>query len=135
MNSPALRDFSLLVARLVLGVVFIARGYEHWVGMGMRSTVDNLAEAGVPQPRVAAYMAGSIELLGGAMLIVGLLTTIAAGLMAIMVLVAGYFMHLDSGFFAEHGGLEYPLVLAVLLGLVVVFGAGRMSLDRVLAND
>lgn len=135
MNSPALRDFSLLVARLVLGVVFIARGYEHWVGVGMRSTADNLADAGVPQPRLAAYMAGSVELLGGAMLIVGLLTTIVAGLMAIMVLVAGYFVHLDSGFFAERGGLEYPLVLAVLLGLVVVFGAGRMSLDRVLVND
>jgi len=31
--------------------------------------------------------------------------------------------------------VEYPLILAVLLGLIVVFGAGRASLDRVLVDD
>lgn len=135
MNRPAVRDFALLLARFIVGVVFIARGYQHWVGVGMRTTSQQFAEAGVPQPRLVAYAAGSVELIGGAMLIIGLLTTIMAGLMTVMVLVAAYFVHLPNGFFAEDGGVEYPLILAVLLGLIVVFGAGRASLDRVLVDD
>lgn len=134
MNSPALRDFALLVARLVLGVVFIAHGYQHWVGTGMRGTAEQFAQAGVPQPRLSAYLAGSIELVGGAMLIIGLLTTIVAGLLALMVLAGAYFVHLGNGFFAADGGIEYPLVLAVVLGLIIVFGAGRVSLDKVLVD-
>lgn len=134
MNSPALRDFALLIARLVLGVVFIAHGYEHWVGTGMRRTAESFADAGVPQPGLAAYLTGSVELVGGALLIIGLLTTIVAGLLALLVLAGGYFVHLGNGFFAADGGLEYPLVLVILLGLVVVFGAGRASLDKVLID-
>lgn len=134
MNSPALRDFALLMARLVLGVVFIAHGYQHWIGEGMRRTAQQFAQAGVPQPRLAAYLAGSLELVGGAMLIIGLLTTIVAGILALMMLAAGYFMHIDAGFFASDGGIEFPLVLTVLLGLVVVFGSGRVSLDKVLID-
>lgn len=130
MNSPALRDFALLVARLVLGVVFIAHGYQHWIGEGMRRTAQQFAEAGVPQPRLAAYLAGSLELVGGAMLIIGLLTTIVAGILALMIMAAAYFMHLGDGFF----GIEFPLVLTVLLGLIVVFGSGRVSLDKVLVD-
>lgn len=134
MNSPAVRDFALLVARLVLGAVFIARGYQHWVGDGMRRTAEQFAEAGVPQPQLAAYVAGSVELIGGAMLIIGLLTTIVAGVMACMVAVGGYFLHAGSGFFADRGGIEYPVLVITLLGLVVVFGAGRASLDRMFAD-
>ena len=87
MNRPAVRDFALLLARFIVGVVFIARGYQHWVGTGMSETAQQFAQAGVPQPRLVAYVAGSVELIGGAMLIIGLLTTIIAGLMAVMVLV------------------------------------------------
>ena len=134
MNSPAVRDFALLVARLVLGVVFIARGYQHWIGTGMARTAQQFDAAGIPQPRLAAYVAGSFELVGGALLIIGLLTTIVAGMLALMALTASYFIHLHDGFFAENGGFEYPLVLASLLGLVVVFGAGRASLDKVLID-
>lgn len=135
MNSPALRDFALLVARLVLGVVFIAHGYQHWVGTGMRRTAESFAEAGVPQPRLSAYLAGSVELVGGALLIIGLLTTIVAGVLALLIVAGAYFVHLDAGFFAADGGIEYPLVLFVLLVLVVVFGSGRVSLDKVLIDD
>lgn len=134
MNSPAVRDSALLIARIVLGIVFIARGYQHWVAVGMKKTAEQFAGVGVPQPRLAAYAVGSAELVGGAMLIIGLLTTIAAALLALIVLAAGYFVHVDAGFFAEQGGLEYPLILATLLGLIVVFGAGRASLDKVLID-
>ncbi len=135
MNRPAVRDFALLLLRVALGVVFIARGYQRWFGTGMDAAAKELARAGVPQPKLSAYIAGTVELIGGTFLIIGLLTTIVAGGMAIMVLIAAYFVHLPQGFFAQDGGVEYPMVLAAALFMIVVFGTGRASLDGVLTRD
>ncbi len=135
MNRPAVRDFALLLLRLVLGVVFVARGYQRWFGTGMAQTARDFAAAGVPQPQISAYVVGTVELLGGVFLLIGLLTTIVASLLALMVLAAGYFVHFDHGLFVEDGGVEYPLVLAVSLFMVVVFGSGRASLDGVLTRN
>lgn len=135
MNRPAVRDFALLLLRFVLGVVFVARGYERWFGTGMRASAKELANAGVPQPQFSAYLVGTVELIGGVFLIIGLLTTITAALLAVVILFAGYFVHLPNGFFAENGGVEYPLVLAASLFMIVVFGTGRASLDGVLTRD
>ena len=129
MNRPAVRDFALLVLRLVLGAVFVAHGYNHWFEMGMAETGSQFAALGVPQPQLSAYLTGTVELIGGAFLAVGLLTTITASLLALLVLAAGYFVHLDNGFFIEAGGVEYTLVLAAALFIITVFGTGRVSLD------
>ena len=134
MNRPAVRDFALLVLRLVLGAVFVAHGYNHWFEMGMAETGRQFAALGVPQPQLSAYLTGTVELIGGAFLAVGLLTTITASLLALIVLAAGYFVHLDNGFFIEAGGVEYALVLAAALFIITVFGTGRVSLDGVLTR-
>jgi len=134
MNRPAVRDFALLVLRLVLGAVFVAHGYNHWFEMGMVETGRQFAALGVPQPQLSAYLIGTVELIGGAFLAVGLLTTITASLLALIVLAAGYFVHLDNGFFIEAGGAEYVLVLAAALFIITVFGTGRASLDGVLTR-
>lgn len=134
MNRPAVRDFALLVLRLMLGAVFVAHGYNHWFEMGMAETGRQFAELGVPQPQLSAYLTGTVELIGGAFLAVGLLTTITASLLALLVLAAGYFVHLDNGFFIEAGGVEYTLVLAAALFIITVFGTGRVSLDGVLTR-
>lgn len=134
MNRPAVRDFALLVLRLVLGAVFVAHGYNHWFETGMAETGRQFAELGVPQPQLSAYLTGTVELIGGAFLAVGLLTTITASLLALLVLAAGYFVHLDNGFFIEAGGVEYTLVLAAALFIITVFGTGRVSLDGVLTR-
>lgn len=134
MNRPAVRDFALLVLRLVLGAVFVAHGYNHWFEMGMAETGRQFAALGVPQPQLSAYLTGTVELIGGAFLAVGLLTTITASMLALLVLAAGYFVHLDNGFFIEAGGVEYTLVLAAALFIITVFGTGRVSLDGVLTR-
>lgn len=134
MNRPAVRDFALLVLRLVLGAVFVAHGYNHWFEIGMAETGRQFAALGVPQPQLSAYLTGTVELIGGAFLAVGLLTTITASLLALLALAAGYFVHLDNGFFIEAGGVEYTLVLAAALFIITVFGTGRVSLDGVLTR-
>lgn len=135
MNRPAVRDFALLLMRLVVGAVFIAHGYQHWFASGMSATAQEFASFGVPQPTLSAYVAGTVELIGGTFLVIGLLTTIAASLLLLLTVAATYFVHLGNGFFVADGGMEYTLVLAVALFSLVVFGTGRASLDGVLTRD
>lgn len=132
MDSPAVRDAALLVLRAIIGVVFVAHGYDKAFLTGLDGTTQQFAAWGVPRAGTSATVAMAAELLGGSMLIVGLLTTIAAGGLALLMLAAMYFVHIGNGFYAVQGGVEYPLVLAVSLIVIVVFGAGRASLDGVL---
>lgn len=139
MDKPVVRDTALLVFRAVLGVVFIAHGWDKLFITGIVETTGQFSAWGVPQPKLSAYIAGIGELLGGALLAVGLLTTILAGALALLMVAAAYFVHLDQGFFGDNGlvsggGVEYPLVLIAGLLMIVVFGSGRASVDGVLSR-
>ena len=59
---------------------------------------------------------------------------VAAGALALLMLAALYFVHLNSGLFIADGGFEYVLVLIVSLLMIVVFGSGRASIDGVLSR-
>ena len=135
MDKPIVRDGALLVLRLVIGFVFVFHGCMVFFGQGgVAATAADFAANGVPQPQLSAYIAGIAQMLGGASLIIGLLTTFSAGALALFMVCAMYFVHGDHGFAANAGGVEYPLVLVVALLMIVVFGAGRASIDEVLSR-
>lgn len=137
MNHQVLRDAVLLLVRLVLGVSFIAHGWEMVFQRGMdgtEGTVELYRTAEVPAPEVLAWFSAITQMLGGALLITGLLATAAAGALAIVTLINFYFLHMPHGFYAVDNGVELPLVLLVCCLTIVVFGAGRASLDRALSR-
>ncbi|WP_293768502.1 DoxX family protein [uncultured Corynebacterium sp.] len=134
MDRPAVRDAALLIFRVVLGVVFVAHGVDKVFFTGMQATTDQFAAWGVPQPTASAWLCAICEMVGGSLLVVGLLTTAVAGALALLAACAGYFVHVGNGLFNADGGFEYPLVLVVSLLMIVVFGAGRASLDGVLSR-
>ena len=134
MDKPAVRDAALLIFRAVLGVVFVAHGVDKLLISGMDDTIGQFSAWDVPQPRLSAWVAALGEVIGGAFMVVGLLTTLAAGALALFMACALYFVHLNGGFFVADNGIEYPLVLIVALLTVVVFGSGRASIDGVLAR-
>lgn len=139
MDKPVVRDAALLIFRAVLGVVFIAHGWDKLVLTGIVDTTGQFSAWGVPQPQLSAYIAAIGELIGGALLVVGLLTTIVAGALSLLMVAAAYFVHLDQGFFSDSssvagGGVEYPVVLVAGLLMIVVFGSGRASVDGVLSR-
>ncbi|MBP3088862.1 DoxX family protein [Corynebacterium sp. sy017] len=134
MDQPIVRDAALALLRIVLGSIFVAHGFDRLFITGITETTGQFSALGVPQPKLSAYIVSSAELLGGALLVVGLLTTFIAGALALLMMAAIYFVHLESGLFASDGGMEYPLVLIVSLLMIVVFGAGRASLDGVFSR-
>ncbi len=134
MDRPAVRDAALFVLRAVLGIILVAHGVDKVFFTGMSQTISEFEQWAVPQPSISAWVCAVSEMVGGALLVIGLLTTAVAGALALLVAAAGYFVHLGNGLFNTDGGFEYPLVLVVSLGMVVVFGAGRASLDGVLSR-
>lgn len=133
MDRPAVRDATLLILRTVLGVVFVAHGYDRLFLTGITETTGQFSAWGVPQPRVSAYLVTGVELLGGALLVLGLLATFVAGALLLVVAAAGYFVHMTEGFFVAHNGIEFVAVLTAALLVIIVFGPGRASLDGALS--
>lgn len=135
MDKPAVRDAALLFLRIVLGTVFVAHGWDKLFLTGLTETTGQFSGWGVPQPKFSAWLVMATELLGGALLVVGLLTTLVAGVLALLMVAALWFVHVGEGFFTTTGGVEFPLVMVAALMMIVVFGAGRASLDGVLTRD
>ena len=133
-TTPALHDVSLLVARVAIGCILLAHGWQKFTEYTLDGTAAAFGDMGVPAPAAAALFAAVVELVGGLALIAGLLTPIAAGLNAVNLLGALVIVHAGNGVFVDNGG--YELVLALIAGLLVIgaLGAGRYSADELLTR-
>lgn len=71
MRSRPLYDVVAVLARLGVGVVFMAHGWQK-IEAGVTATSRTFDTLGVPLPTAAAVYSAFVELLGGAALIAGL---------------------------------------------------------------
>jgi putative oxidoreductase len=134
-------DWVITIVRVVLGVVFFAHGAQMalgWFGgAGLQSTVRTFREnLHIPAP--LALLSVAAEFLGGLGLIVGLLSRIAAFGIAVVMSVALLVVHRKFGFFMnwfgekQGHGIEYHVLVLALALIVMIKGAGAVSLDQVL---
>ncbi len=72
------------------------------------------------------------ELLGGALVLLGLFTPVGAALIVATMVVAIVKVHAPKGFFIQNGGYEYNLVLLVAALTLAATGAGAYSVDHAL---
>ena len=126
----ASRDLVLLIARVGLGVVFIAHGWQKYRTNGIDGTATGFDQMGVPAPTLSAYYATAVELIGGAALILGALTTVAGVLLTLDMVGAFAFVHLSNGPFVADGGWELVVVLGLAALTLASVGAGRYSVDN-----
>jgi len=127
-------SLALLIARLGLGIVFVAHGWQKLDAMGLAATQASFTKLGVPAPELAAYYSTFAELIGGAALLVGLFTAVAGLLLVGDMLGALLVVHIDNGVFVAQGGYELVVGLGVGALLLAVFGAGRYSVDGILGR-
>ena len=130
----ASRDLVLLIARVGLGVVFIAHGWQKFRTNGLDGTAAGFEQLGVPAPTLSAYYAAAVELIGGAALGLGVLTTVAGVLLALDMAGAFLFVHMSNGVFVADGGWELVVVLGLFSLALAVIGAGRFSVDNTLTR-
>ncbi|TDC85190.1 DoxX family protein [Micromonospora sp. KC606] len=126
------RDVAILLARIGIGIVFFAHGWQKLVTNGVDGTAAFFGQAGVPLPTLSAWFATLVELVGGAALIVGAGVTVAGLLLALNMAGALLFVHASNGLFADQGGYEFVLTLGLASLLLAAVGAGRLSVDHLL---
>jgi putative oxidoreductase len=125
-GGSRLADFGLLILRVYTGVVFVVM--HGWVKFQNPSQIMQGTEAmGFPAPKVFGGMAIFSELVGGALLALGLATRPAAFLIASTMTVAFVKAH-DGSLKAGELAATY---LAVAICLMFT-GAGRYGVDTVL---
>lgn len=124
-----------ILARLTIGQAFMQTGWGKL--QNHERTAGFFAGLGIPAPGLHAYAIGALELVGGALLIIGLATrpvaTLLLGTMAVAILTAHRGEFGDALALNPEKGLTevVPWMFGLILLALLAHGAGRVSLDRV----
>jgi len=128
-------DVGLLVLRLAVGGTLLVHGLQKlagwWNGPGLSGYRDELIDAGFDHARVLAAAGAVGEVAGGALLILGLITPVAAAtILAVMINAWCLKQSMVPGleYFAPEG-IEYETLLAAAAAAIILTGPGRISLD------
>jgi putative oxidoreductase len=128
-------DLGLLLIRIVAGGLLAGHGIQKLFGRlgggGLIGTAGYLEAYGLRPGRVFAALAGTAELAGGVLLVAGLVTPVAAGLIGSTMLVAARTDHAGKGLWIFNGGAEYAVLVAAVALAVAVVGPGSLALDQV----
>ena len=132
------QDLFLDLVRIYLGVALFVKGI--WFIMNRDELLRLLQSSGDLAPGMIAHYVIPAHLVGGALLAVGLLTRFAAILNLPVLLGAVFYVYAPQVVafrmtsVEPRQSLELAALVLFLLGLVAVFGAGRLSLDNWLAR-
>lgn len=155
MSKP---NLGLLLLRVGAGVTLMAHGYPKLFGGpdkeppaemarvlgpnfppaveqgGPASFAETLKKMDVPEPEVAAVLAGLAEFGGGLALAAGLGTRPAGLIVAANMAVASRKAHWEKGFYGA-GGFEFPAMLGLIGLSLALIGPGAISLDHLFKRD
>jgi putative oxidoreductase len=130
--------FATLALRIPIGITFMAHGAQKlfaWFGgYGLEGTGQWMDSIGLTPGYLLALMAGSAEFFGGLALLIGLLVRPAAFTLAITMLVAIFSVHFTNGLFMSNNGYEFGLALLAASASLAMSGAGKISIDAILAK-
>ncbi len=129
--SQTSAGYGILLLRLVVGYVFFQAGagklFGWFGGIGTENFAAFLQSMSIPAPLFHAYLVGVTELVGGACLVLGLLTRLVSIPLAITMIVAIFVAHRDGDFY-------YPLMILMSLIALMDTGAGKLSMDGKMAS-
>ncbi len=129
-SSTFSTSLGILLVRLALGAVFIYYGGQHLFGLfgghGLHQFSTQIKTDGFPilPPTLWAVISGGSEFFGGILLLVGLISRPVALIIIIDQICALWVMR-RMGF----GGVDFNITLIAMLALVLLAGAGSLSVD------
>ena len=118
----------LSVLRIVTGLILLQHGTSKFLGIpeSQMTGVDVTSMFGI---------AGIFELVGGALLVIGLFTRPAAFILSGMAAAAYFIVHAPQGFYPLLNGGELAMLFCFTLLYLAAAGAGPLSVDRAIGNS
>ncbi len=141
-GSSDWEQYAILLVRVALGVFFAISGANKlFVAASRKTMYETLVAAKVPLPEVMTYFVSGVEFVGGLMLAVGLLSSVASAALLVDMLVAivtAKLPGMPKGLSPLNWLDEFlflPEVLYVLFFVwLICSGPGRFSVDSWLAG-
>ena len=132
-------DTGLLAIRAVIGLLMAGHGVGNlfgWLGgFGLDGTGEMFERLGYRPGRRYAGLAGTTEVLAGALFAIGLATPLAAAAIVGIMLNTIFTAHRNKGPWYFNGGWEYNLTLLTIAAAFAFTGAGSASLDEAIGAD
>ena len=123
---------AILLIRILVGWVFVSEGIQKFI-FPAQLGVGRFEKIGIPSPHFMAPFVGTVEIVGGTLLLIGLLIRLAAipllGVILVAIATTKIPMIAKSGVWAMLH--EARTDFSMLLGLVflLITGAGTLSVD------
>jgi putative oxidoreductase len=108
-------DVAFLLARLILGTIMFAHGYQKLFVDGLGRTTRGFEYMSIPVAIVSAAYVTVVELVGSVLVLAGALITVVAACYLIVMVGAAVFVHIPNG---------WELVGAIVALLLVLAAAG-----------
>ncbi|MGQ4596723.1 DoxX family membrane protein [Nocardia sp. R6R-6] len=135
-NRRGTLDLGLFLLRLVVGGTFLYHGLQKLTGWfhgpGLDGTREMMEQGGWDHPTLSTMLVTAGEVGGGALLILGLATPLAAGAVLAVILDAwAWKQGMAPGFQykAGPGAVELESILAGTAVVIILTGPGRYSFD------
>ncbi|MFD1175763.1 DoxX family protein [Paenibacillus puldeungensis] len=122
-------ELGTTILRVFLGLTFLVHGFVKFQG-GISNTVGFFESLGLPG--FAAYIVATIELVGGAAMLLGIGTRMVAILFALILAVATIKVKLSAGFLGngQMAGYELDLALITISIYLALKGKSFLALDN-----
>jgi putative oxidoreductase len=126
-----------ILIRLIVGAVFLSEGIQKFLFPEIRGA-GRFAKIGLPEPEFLGTFVGTFEILSGILILLGLMTRLAAIPTLIIMIVAIATTKADvlanEGFWAMmHGSrTDWSMFLGSIF--LIIKGGGRWSLDKEFSN-
>jgi putative oxidoreductase len=121
-----MKMYAPLIGRILVGLLFLIAGIEKF--LNVQGTAQYITSAGLPFPSYLAQAAGSLEILCGALLILGFKTRYAAGVLAVYTIAVNGIFHTEV-MGAQQMAFLKDMAIAGGLLYIATYGSQVYSLD------
>jgi uncharacterized membrane protein YphA (DoxX/SURF4 family) len=128
----------MLLCRLAVGLIFLSEGLQKYITPDITGA-GRFAKIGFSNPSFWAYFTGGFEIICGILILIGLLTRIAAVPLLIIMIVAFITTKIptlmDKGFWAFAHAYRTDFAMTLLLIFLLIYGGGNNSIDKKLTHS
>ncbi len=131
----SLSCYAYPLIRFTCGIMLVPHGYRKLFQGGVANTAKGMAAMGLEPATFLAWYIGCLEVFGGIMLAIGLLTRPVAALVVGFMAVAAFHVHWANGYFWINKGYEVPLFWGLVAVAILIRGGGALSVYRRLGKE